>query len=200
MAELNLNSRSCPSFKEDEFWKQIKSGDKSGLEGLYGLFAYELMAYGLRIKPDRALVKDCIQDLFVDIWKYRNNTKKVNNVKMYIFRSLSNKINKEISKANKRQLNEQLVGHDALYVKDHCEVEDPILAQDNNTNSSLMTALNSLPQRQKEVINHVFFENLSNEQISGIMGINVQSVYTLTWKALCNLRKHLALLLFFWVF
>jgi RNA polymerase sigma factor (sigma-70 family) len=190
MAELKLNGRSCHSFKEYEYWRQVKSGEKSGLEGLYEMYAYELMAFGLRIKSDRSLVKDCIQELFVDIWRYRSNNKKVNNIKMYIFRSLSNKINKEITHIKKRQLNEQLVGYDDFYVQDHLEPDDPLFSNEESTNSKLMAALDALPPRQKEVITHVFFKNLSNDQISAVMGINVQSVYTLTWKAICNLRKH----------
>lgn len=55
----------------------------------------------------------------------------------------------------------------------------------------LSVALEKLPTRQKEVIQYVFFERFSYEEISKIMGINLRSVYTLAWKAIGALKKHI---------
>ncbi|EPR65568.1 RNA polymerase sigma factor [Cyclobacterium qasimii] len=124
MTGFNENNRSNNKTEEEEYWVRIMAGDKSALEGLFSLFAYELMAFGLSIKPDRDLVKDCIQDLFIDIWKYRDNKREVNHVKMYIFRSLSNKVRKEINRTIKRKQEEQLIGFDALYTQGHDDQVD----------------------------------------------------------------------------
>ncbi|MEX2565058.1 MAG: sigma factor-like helix-turn-helix DNA-binding protein, partial [Cyclobacteriaceae bacterium] len=45
-----------------------------------------------------------------------------------------------------------------------------------------------------EVIHLLYYENCSYEDISKIMGINVQSVYTLAWKAIANLKRRFALI------
>ena len=49
----------------------------------------------------------------------------------------------------------------------------------------------AIPARQREVIHLLFFEGQSYEEIADIMGIHVQSVYTLAWKALTALKKRL---------
>jgi DNA-directed RNA polymerase specialized sigma24 family protein len=66
---------------------------------------------------------------------------------------------------------------------------------DEKKRSGLMAALEKLPMRQKEVIQLLFFESHSYEDTSNIMGINIQSVYTLAWKAISNLKKTILSLL-----
>jgi len=74
------------------FWGQLKEGDQSGLEGLYRKYSNELFKYGMTILPDRDLIKDCIHELFLDLWKYRESLKDTDKVKIYLCRSLSNKM------------------------------------------------------------------------------------------------------------
>lgn len=81
-------------------------------------------------------------------------------------------------------------------VVDAVDQDLPYHQIDGKKRSTLMAALEKLPMRQKEVIAYLFFENHSYEDTSKIMGINVQSVYTLAWKAISNLKKKL---LFLWV-
>jgi RNA polymerase sigma factor (sigma-70 family) len=59
----------------------------------------------------------------------------------------------------------------------------------------LASALEKLPMRQKEVVQYLFFENFSYEEVSKMMGINLRSVYTLAWKAVSSLKKHIVSLL-----
>ena len=200
MPDFNAYSSSTYPLGEKEYWNKIKGGDKAGLEGLYTLFIHEMMAFGLSIVSDRSLVKDCIQELFIEIWRYRKNGNEVKNVKTYVFRSLANKINKEITKEKKRHAKEQAEGFQALYFRNDAEVGVINLQEEETANKRLLDALEKLPSRQRQVLGYVFFESLSNDQISKLMGINVQSVYTLTWKAICNLKKHYLVPLFLLVF
>ncbi|WP_339904167.1 sigma-70 family RNA polymerase sigma factor [uncultured Cyclobacterium sp.] len=194
MVESKKEKEALNRSKEDRYWELIMEGDKSGLEGMFSLYAYELMAFGLRIKADRELVKDCIQDLFIDLWKYRENTRNVKHVKNYIFKALSNKIKKEIKARVKRKEIEQIMHTDVLEAQLY-QHEGKYETSEEEPNTRLKSALNLLSLRQKQVIMYVFFENIPHKQIAEIMGINVQSVYTLTWKAINNLRKLISLLL-----
>jgi RNA polymerase sigma factor (sigma-70 family) len=186
-SQTHSNDRAVAESKD--CWRRINLDDKSGLEDLYALFAHEMMAFGLSIVPDRNLVKDCIQELFIEIWRYRRNGAVVNNVKVYIFKALANKIKKEIAREKKRNAKDQELAGNALYFQNEAESGIIHIHQEENPNQRLSEAMSKLPARQMEVIRYVFFENLPNEQIAKLMGINVQSVYTLSWKAICNLRK-----------
>ncbi len=75
----------------DHLWNDLREGDKNGLEGIYRHFAKGLFQHGLSMVGDSDFVQDCIQEVFIDLWKYHKNLQQADNVKLYLFRSLSHK-------------------------------------------------------------------------------------------------------------
>ncbi len=186
-----------PVSDDATLWDQIKSGDRTGMEGLYIKYTQELFMLGMSIKGDRSLVKDCIQDVFLKIWQYRHTVKPTDNVKLYLFKCLSNKIHKEVGKDKKRYGHLNQEPEENLQSDQEGHIENSPLAIEKKRN--LKHALDSLPARQQEVIHLLYYENHSYEDISIIMGINVQSVYTLAWKAIANIKKRFAMIVLFLV-
>lgn len=180
-------------------WDQLKKGEKDGLEGIYVKFSPELFRYGMAIKSNRSFVKDCIQELFIDLWKYKNSLKETDNVKLYLFRSLSNKIFKEVSREKKRCEEDGLFSHEYIFLEG--SVEDSLISIQGNEKIQLKLrkALEGLPTRQRQVIQHLFFESHAYEETSKIMGINVESIYTLAWKAIANLKKSILIFILAWM-
>ncbi|QGY46976.1 hypothetical protein GM418_25935 [Maribellus comscasis] len=63
---------------EDKFywlkvWIQFKSGDQSAFEEIYSEYADTLFNFGLKLTADQDLVKDSIQDLFINLFRYKIN-------------------------------------------------------------------------------------------------------------------------------
>lgn len=173
----------------DSHWKQLRDGERSGLEGLYRHFAKALFQYGLSMVADQDFVQDCIQEVFIDLWKYHKNLQKADNVKLYLFRSLSHKIFKEVKK-EKKWRKVSLVGHpESSFFTKSKEAEIVGVQGEELLQKKLAKALQELPLRQKEVVQYLFFESFSYEEVSKLMGINLRSVYTLAWKAISNLKK-----------
>lgn len=175
-------------------WQQVKNGERAGMEGLYVKYTQQLFKLGMSIKGDRSFIKDCIHEVFVNIWEYRLSLKDTDNVKLYLFKCLSHKIHKEVGKDKKRYGQESIDDYEALSPVDSVDPDVTHNSIDKKKKSELMRALEKLPMRQKEVIQYLFFENHSYDEISKIMGINVQSVYTLAWKAISTLKKRLVFL------
>jgi len=173
----------------DFLWKELQEGNRSGLEGIYSHFAKTLFQYGLSMVPEQDFVQDCIQEVFIDLWKYHKNLQKADNVKLYLFRSLSHKIFREVKK-EKKWNKVGIVEHlDSYFFSESKETEIIGVQNEEQLQKKLARALQELPLRQKEVIQLLFFENFSYEEVSKLMGINLRSVYTLAWKAISNLRK-----------
>jgi RNA polymerase sigma factor (sigma-70 family) len=63
--------------------------------------------------------------------------------------------------------------------------------QEEITRARVVKAINQLPEKQKEVIYLHFFENLSYNEIAGIMKINIQSVKNNAQRAYSDLRQFL---------
>ncbi len=159
------------------------------MEGIYTYFAPALFQYGLSLIPDTDFVQDCVQEVFIDIWRYHKNLQKADNVKIYLFRSLSHKIFREIKKNKKRKKEEILEHLESCFFTESKENEMISTQRDELLQKKLALALQELPLRQKEVVQYLFFENFSYEETSKLMGINLRSVYTLAWKAISHLKK-----------
>ncbi|SHM76617.1 Sigma-70, region 4 [Cyclobacterium lianum] len=177
----------------EELWLGLKSGDKYAFEQLYRRYVRLLFQLGTSITGDAEFVEDCIQELFIDLWRYKKNIKPTDNVRLYLFRSLSNRINKEKKKASKGSEKQRQA---AMFFPSRIEsVEVKIInaQREEAIQKKVAGILTKLPIRQNEVIQYLFFENLSYEETSKLMGINLRSVYTLAWKALSTLRKAILL-------
>jgi len=174
-----------------DFWLLLRSGDRKGLEGLYRLFASELFKYGLALVNDEHFVQDCIQEVFLDLWKYHQRLSKADHVKGYLFRSLSHKIYRESKKKDRWKM--ETVKEDSIpFSVESIEDERIGIQREQDLQVKLAGSLEKLPIRQKQVIQLLFFEQFSYEEVSKMMGINLRSVYTLAWKAVSSLKKQMA--------
>lgn len=153
------------------------------------MYSHELFRFGLSMVADEDFVQDCIQEVFIDLWKYHKTLQPANNVKVYLFKSLSRKISKASSKEKKWRKEEIKENNTPGYFIESIESNIINNQKDEDLQRKIAKALQHLPARQKEVILYLFFEDFSYEEVSKMMGINLRSVYTLAWKAISNLKK-----------
>jgi hypothetical protein len=69
-------------------WQQFQLGDPEAFSRLYGEYVQELYAQGLRVTPDAGLVKNCIHDLFVELWRNRQRVPQPDSVSRYLTEAL----------------------------------------------------------------------------------------------------------------
>ncbi|WBL44650.1 sigma-70 family RNA polymerase sigma factor [Algoriphagus halophytocola] len=179
----------------ESLWSGLRSGDKSALEAIYRQFIHDLFSFGMSLHADETLVKDAIQDVFIDIWNYRSKLCQDANVKQYLFKALSNRIHKELGKNAKRTALHWTTDQESL-----SDSAEEILIQNqqqSETTAKMKVAMEKLPIRQKEVLQYLYFEKLSYEETSKLLDINIRSTYTLAWKAINALKKAILLLVIF---
>ena len=83
-------------------WRSMAEGDNRSFLLLYHTYYQALFCYGFSLSVDRELTKDCIQELFVEIWTTRSSLNKdVKNVRSYLFTWLRRKISRELSRLAK---------------------------------------------------------------------------------------------------
>jgi len=60
--------------KEDLIhWKKVKKGDANAFDWLYHRYVDDLYKYGQNFSQDRHLLEDCIQEIFIALWKKKEN-------------------------------------------------------------------------------------------------------------------------------
>jgi len=174
--------------RHDNTWRRFKDGDISALETIYRGHVQSLISYGQKICDDEALVRDCIHDLFLELWKYRGNLADTEEPRFYLFRALRNKLLKALSQRSFVSVSELQLASGEQPVT---SIELGILEREEAAESqeTLKKLLDKLPRRQQEIISLRYYSNCSYETIAGIMDMNYQSVLNLLQRALKSLRS-----------
>lgn len=172
---------------EARLWNAFQQGDIKAFEVIYDLHSSTLIAYGKRLCPDHHLVKDLVQDIFIDIWTRRKTLRDLHTIRYYLFKILRNRLARLHQKTAILVGDEQLTDHDELFTP---SIEYLIMQQEASTTqlAQLQSAITQLPDRQREAIMLAFYHDFSNEEIAGIMSINHQSVINHLNRALTSLR------------
>lgn len=179
-----------PSGEIDDLslWNLLIKGDQKALEILYQKYYSLLLNYGLKCNSNKELIKDCIQDLFVNIYQNTNiNTANIT-VRSYLLRALRNNlINKLASQKEENSLDDSVFHipenedlFEQLFPKND---DDMLLAR------RLLDAMSQLSPNQKSVLYLRYVKDLSYKEIADVMDINVQSSMNLANRALTKLRS-----------
>jgi RNA polymerase sigma factor (sigma-70 family) len=167
-------------------------GDQQAFGQLFRRYYNLLFQYGNKICADTTVLEDCIQELFVELWQKRSK-RPLLSVKAYLLQSLKFKLyasfrERKFSAATGPQ-------EDAIF---ELSYESFIIDRENDEEkaSSIISAINTLSARQKEVIYLKIYKGLSYEEVSAIMEINYQVVRNLLCQALKTLRKLIHPLIF----
>tara|TARA_B100000780_G_scaffold109667_1_gene76686 strand:+ start:2583 stop:3236 length:654 start_codon:yes stop_codon:yes gene_type:complete len=178
---------------QSTLWERLKSGDRVALGEIYNQYIDLLFSFGISQTNDKGHVMDCIHDLFVDLFKYRKNLAKTDNIKYYLFKSLKRKINRKYS-GKIIPISMELKGSFNDHIKNHTKShEENIISKENSSERSarLSTALNSLTTKQREGLFLRFNKEKSYKEISLIMKVSIQTSRTTIYRAIKTLRKHI---------
>ena len=184
---------------EETIWIRFQGGDKTAYAHIYHTFYKKLYNYGSRIVAEKSLVEDCIQDLFIRLWKQKEKLALPRSIQAYLFQSLRRSIFRALEK-------EKREGHDHLDESynhtSHSSYETELIDRQwqLEQRSSLERALESLTNREREVIFLKFYLKMNYDEIAAIMELNIESVYNLVSRALTMLEQKLSTPLHFIAF
>jgi RNA polymerase sigma-70 factor (ECF subfamily) len=202
---LKINKKYFESVKnltkeqEQTLWKDMISGNKKSFEDLYKQYFQALINYGFRITKNENLIEDAVQELFISIWNNRTNLSEVNEVKFYLFRSLKNRILRQLE----RDIFDKSEDIDVYldFLNSISEEQKKIDSEQFDANlETLQRAIAHLPIRQQEVINLKYYHDFTLDEIAKLMDVNKQSVSNLLFRSYAILRKllkNLTILIFF---
>ena len=185
--------------QEQTLWKDMISGNKKSFEDLYNQYFQALINYGFRITKNENLIEDAVQELFISIWNNRTNLSEVNEVKFYLFRSLKNRILRQLE----RDIFDKSEDIDVYldFLNSISEEQKKIDSEQFDANlDTLQRAIAHLPIRQQEVINLKYYHDFTLDEIAKLMDVNKQSVSNLLFRSYAILRKllkNLTILIFF---
>ncbi|MDJ1482326.1 sigma-70 family RNA polymerase sigma factor [Cytophagaceae bacterium YF14B1] len=172
-------------------WNQFRAGELPAFTELYNTYVQTLYNYGKRFTPDKALIEDSIQDLFIELWNKKDHLSDTDSPKYFLMKSLRNKMLRKLEREHKYILNNLSEDYDfevELSYEFSLVTEQASIEQQEK----LQQALQQLTKRQREVIFLKFYENLSYEEIASLMSIELRSVYNLVSKAIDVIKRYIS--------
>jgi RNA polymerase sigma factor (sigma-70 family) len=174
-----------------EIWNSFTEGDKSAYAEIYEGHFDALYAYGRKFIADQTQVEDAIQDLFINLWRTRENLSAVDNIKFYLFRSLR----RDIRRIHEKEKSLEKIDFESFLFSDLDPGEEhKTYDTDEELTQKLMEVLKKLPKRQLEAITLRYYENFSMGEIASIMEVSEKTVRNTLHNSLNLLRKNANLL------
>lgn len=175
----------------NKLWNELRNGNKEAISKLFCRYYSQLYNYGYNIVKQKDLVRDCIQELFLTLWRKRNSLNKAVSVEAYLISSLRRKIMRQIEqKRNREKRNEEYVNK---YFGEVLNIEQLIIhfEIESELEQNIEEAINSLSSKQMECIYLKFYHGLKSKEIAEVMDINIQTVYNHVSEAISNMQAYI---------
>lgn len=181
--------------------KNLKEGDVLSFDNIFKKYNKKVYYFALSYLKNKEDAEDVVQEVFMNLWKYRDQINEYYVFSKYLFKITYNAICKKFRKqaSDKKQLEEVL---------QNFILEDNSTNLDIEYNNLLETAnllIDKLPSRQKNIFLLSIKEQLTNEQIAQQLNISKKTVENYLAKAKTSLKKSLSdgrilSILLFWLF
>lgn len=169
-------------------WDEFVSGDKEAFATLYNLHVEALFRYGTKLCCDREMVKDALQEIFIDVFLNRSRMKITpGHLRYYLLLALKRNLIKKMESERRPLPREE---------KERCfevtySIETSIIDHEEEAerNRRVAELLNTLPAGQKEALYLRYNEAMEYSQIAEILHISVESVRKQVYRALSSIRE-----------
>lgn len=170
-----------------DIWRRFRLGDRFAFSEIYEEFADVLFAYGIKMTSDRELVKDCIQDLFYNIYRYNIKLQQPEYLEFYLFRSLKNDIIRKLKNKNQQSslTDENVVVFDLKFL---AEQENHEQESDELRIEALQKILQTISPQKREMLFLKFSTGLNYAEIGEIVGMKADAVKKQVYRTLDDLR------------
>lgn len=185
MDKLRTNNE---KLSDSTLWNQLRAGDEEAFSLLFERYYSPLVNYGKTLMSESDIVKDCVQDVFVNIWSYRYKLNDAIAVRAYLLSC----VRKRIARYHEREhIFSKVKDVDSLDFLFDFSIEEQLIADETMAIKvqQLNRLINYLPTRQKEALYLRYHQGLSVEQVAEVLNMNYQSTKNLLHRAILQLRK-----------
>lgn len=182
-----LKKKSYNQSVQEQLWSRFKEGDPIAFQQIYDQYIDVLLAYGSKITSDRELLKDCIHDLFISLYKYCKRINEYEYIEFYLFKSLKRILVKQISK---ERLKESLTDHADLLFNLNFNFEEDYIRKETEDHryEKLKEAFSTLDPQKQELIFLRFYSGLSYAEIGEVVGLQTEAVKKQVYRTFDYLR------------
>ena len=169
----------------DRLMAAVKGGSSRALGRLMNLCWDDLVRYAARQLGDVELARDLVQEAFIQVWERRRGWRPRGSARAYMYRIVRHQVIDEKRKQGvRRRWAERQQQLDAPRPATPAEEFDAKVLAD-----AFEAAVESLPDRRREVFELVFQRGLSHAEAAAVLDISVQTVANQMSAALRSVRQ-----------
>lgn len=175
-------------------WDNFKKGDDDAFVLIYKRYVNTLYNQGFRYTQNKEIIKDCIQEVFTKIYRYRAKLSATDNVKNYLMASMRNQLLTVIAK-EKMHAGASPSTPSSLPPQEPVEKSAAEILEEREDSIALQGKveylLSLLTGRQREAVYYRYIECLDPDEICALMKLNYQSLQNILSRSLKKIREHL---------
>jgi RNA polymerase sigma-70 factor (ECF subfamily) len=175
-----------PTTSDEVLIAKIAQGDRLAMEALFARYRVRVFRFVLRMVRNDATAEDLNSDVFLDVWRQAGTFEGRSAVSTWIFSIARYKALTVLQ----RRPEEELDVERADAIEDQADDPEVTLAKKDKA-AVLRQCLVKLSAEHREIVNLVYYQHKSVEEVAGIVGIPEATVKTRMFYA----RKKLSELL-----
>ena len=171
------------------------------IASIYNRYVDDLHTYALYLGFEKEVIMDAIHDVFCKFAANEKLLQDVSNIKFYLFKSLKNRLY-DIYKARKEYAELSAIDLQETPFNIQVTIEERLIGQEEQQQikNQLAEMLDSLTERQREIVYLRYIQEYDYEQIAQLLNITVHGCRKLLSKAMQNLREKYGALVFLFLF
>jgi RNA polymerase sigma factor (sigma-70 family) len=178
--------------RDEDLVLRVGAGDEQAFRELFGRYAAVAHALAFRLVRQAQVAEEIVQEAFLAVWRNPDRYDAARgSVRSWLMGTVHHRAVDAVRREQaQRRRAEQAAGLGPGIVED--PVDDVLAAIDLPRERRLVrTALGELPEEQREVIQRMYFDGLSQSQIAERTGLPLGTVKSRTLLAMRRLRAHL---------
>ena len=183
-------------YSESEIVHELEAGNEVCLNMLFNNYYRALCVYAFRFVSDADDVEDIVQEVFVSFWMNKKRTAFSGSVRSYLFGAVAKAASKFATRRGKIKFDD-VEKYVDQFLEELGEYDENEFAR---LRDKVYARVEALPEKTKEIFKAVVLDNMTYQQVGDRFGITVNTVKTMYYRALKQLKEELggnALVLFF---
>lgn len=172
---------------DKELFALVAEGDDHAFRQVFDKYWPQVYGSSLRLCKSPELAKDLSQDIFVRLWESRARLKELNKPESYLYILSRNLV---LDHLRKKVFDTTHIDYLVEYFQD-ASVNPQEKTEFRELELTLQRAVDTLPDKQKQVYQLSRLQGLTHEQIAAQLGISEVSSKTYIVRALQHIRQYM---------
>ena len=178
-------------WSDEQLIAQVARGDTAAYEMLYDRYGSMVMGLALKITGDRSLAEEVVQETFWRVWRKADLFQTQRGAFTSWFFGITRNLSIDLLRRQKTQV--QPVNETEQIIEQTADpsTDVPEAAWLRQKHQQMRTAIETLPNEQRSVIEMAYFRGMTRQEIAQATGEPLGTIHTRARLALQKLREEL---------